>query len=86
MWRGAKRAAKGGKVTQERITVGLLLWNAIGPDFLKPIFFGKANRPRCFGKHLKVENIGTPYYTATTKHGCELTSGRMTVLKKFNAY
>eukprot|EP00873_Tetraselmis_striata_P042220 jgi/Tetstr1/462484/TSEL_007475.t1 len=59
---GRKKGRKGGKVAKERTTAGLF-WNATGTDFWKPVFIGKANRPRCFGKHSKGENIGARYYS-----------------------
>ena len=49
------------KLAKHRLTVGLT-WNASGEDFWNPVFIGKSKRPRCFGKHWNVEDIGGLYY------------------------
>eukprot|EP00873_Tetraselmis_striata_P038600 jgi/Tetstr1/458864/TSEL_004373.t1 len=62
---GAGKDRRGAKTAKDRVTVGLTV-NATGTDFWKPVFIGKAKRPRCFGKHWKPEQIGALYYNNET--------------------
>jgi hypothetical protein len=58
---GSAKHRKGGKIAKDRLTVGLW-WNATGTNFFKPVFIGKAKRPRFFGAHWRHEKIGGLYY------------------------
>jgi hypothetical protein len=58
---GAAKNRRGAKLAKDRLTIGIT-WNATGEDFWKPVFIGKAKKPRCFGNHWSPENIGSLYY------------------------
>ena len=74
---------RGGKTAKDRMTVGLF-WNATGKDFYKPVFIGKAKKPRCFGNHWTPAKIGAFYYNNDTSW---MRSDIWTdVLRHFNRY
>ena len=58
---GATKNRRGAKLAKDRLTIGIT-WNATGEDFWKPVFIGKAKKPRCFGNHWSPGNIGSLYY------------------------
>lgn len=58
---GTGKDRKGGKTAKDRLTVGLFC-NATGTDRFKPVFIGKAMRPRCFGKHWSPDVLPALYY------------------------
>lgn len=58
---GHGKGRKGGKIAKDRMTVGLFC-NATGTDFWKPVFIGKAAKPRCFGQHWNPSKIGGLYF------------------------
>jgi hypothetical protein len=61
---GSTKNKRGAKIAKDRLTVGIT-WNATGEDFWKPVFIGRAKRPRCFGRHWSRADIGGLYYYNT---------------------
>ena len=78
---GAGRRA--GKTAKDRMTVGMF-WNATGTDFYKPVFIGKAKKPRCFGNHWSPSKIGAFYYNNETSW--MRSNIWVDVLRHFNRY
>ena len=56
------KARRGGKLAKDRLNVGLF-WNATGTDFFRPVFIGKAKRPRCFGPRWDPSKMGAMYFS-----------------------